>query len=133
MPRPQVEPKYLTITNHHVIAANDESVYVWQFRTAFSKTMSTDVTGMKRKDAREKVFHADDPNPAQVRTRVAAARVTHMGPCARVKGRAGQGHAFPAPAVAAGCMPRASTEATPGGQLMAHRPRGAASSVRVLP
>ncbi len=62
----QVEPKYLTITNYHVVAANDESVYVWQFRTSFSKVMSTDVTGVKRKDTREKVFHVDDPNPAQV-------------------------------------------------------------------
>ena len=33
----QVEPKYLTITNYHVIAASDEAVYVWQFRTSFSK------------------------------------------------------------------------------------------------
>jgi WD repeat-containing protein 35 len=62
----QVEPKYLTINSHHVIAANDENVYVWQFRTSFSKVMSTDVSGVKRKDAREKVFHVDDPNPAQV-------------------------------------------------------------------
>uniref|UniRef100_A0A7S3VHU1 Anaphase-promoting complex subunit 4 WD40 domain-containing protein n=1 Tax=Dunaliella tertiolecta TaxID=3047 RepID=A0A7S3VHU1_DUNTE len=62
----EVEPKYLTITNHHVIAANDENVYVWQFRTSFSKLMSTDVTGVKHKQAREKVFHVDDPNPAQV-------------------------------------------------------------------
>ena len=41
-------------------------MYVWQFRASFAKTMSTDVTGVKRKDAREKVFHIDDPNPAQV-------------------------------------------------------------------
>ena len=33
----EVEPKYLTITNYHVIAASDEVVYVWQFRTSFSK------------------------------------------------------------------------------------------------
>lgn len=33
----EVEPKYLYITNHHVIAASDDTVYVWQFRTSFSK------------------------------------------------------------------------------------------------
>lgn len=63
----QVEPKYLTMTNHHVVAASDELVYVWQFRTSFSKILSTDVAGVKRKDVREKVFHVDNPNPAQVR------------------------------------------------------------------
>ncbi|GFH20071.1 WD_REPEATS_REGION domain-containing protein, partial [Haematococcus lacustris] len=62
----QVEPKFLTITNYHVVAASDEAVYVWQFRTSFSKILSTDVSGVKRRDVREKVFHIDDPNPAQV-------------------------------------------------------------------
>lgn len=37
----EVEPKYLAITNYHVIAANDEVVYVWQFRTSFSKARSS--------------------------------------------------------------------------------------------
>ncbi|GFH32715.1 WD_REPEATS_REGION domain-containing protein, partial [Haematococcus lacustris] len=60
------EPKFLTITNYHVVAASDEAVYVWQFRTSFSKILSTDVSGVKRRDVREKVFHIDDPNPAQV-------------------------------------------------------------------
>uniref|UniRef100_A0A7S0R8E2 Anaphase-promoting complex subunit 4 WD40 domain-containing protein n=1 Tax=Chlamydomonas leiostraca TaxID=1034604 RepID=A0A7S0R8E2_9CHLO len=62
----EVEPKYLTITNYHVIAASDDAVYVWQFRTSFSKVLSTDVSGVKRRDVREKVFHVDDPNPAQM-------------------------------------------------------------------
>lgn len=62
----EVEPKHLTITNHHVIAASDELVYVWQFRTSFSKILSTDVSGVKRRDVREKTFHIDNPNPAQV-------------------------------------------------------------------
>ncbi|KAL6750533.1 intraflagellar transport protein [Haematococcus lacustris] len=62
----EVEPKFLTITNYHVVAASDEAVYVWQFRTSFSKILSTDVSGVKRRDVREKVFHIDDPNPAQV-------------------------------------------------------------------
>lgn len=65
-PPAQVEPKQLTITNFHVIAASDEAVYVWQFRTSFSKFMSTDVSGVKRKDVREKTFHIDNANPAQV-------------------------------------------------------------------
>jgi WD repeat-containing protein 35 len=64
----EVEPKYLTINNHHVVAASDQAVYVWQFRTSsFSKILlSTDVAGVKRKDVREKVFHIDNTNPAQV-------------------------------------------------------------------
>eukprot|EP00955_Chlamydomonas_euryale_P056300 356375-Chlamydomonas_euryale.AAC.17 len=33
----QVEPKFLSITNYHVIAASDDVVYVWQFRTSYSK------------------------------------------------------------------------------------------------
>ena len=33
----EVEPKYLTITQQHVIAASDDVVYVWQFRTGSSK------------------------------------------------------------------------------------------------
>jgi hypothetical protein len=28
---------------------------------------TTDVSGVKRRDLREKIFHIDDPNPAQVR------------------------------------------------------------------
>ncbi|KAG2494620.1 hypothetical protein HYH03_007139 [Edaphochlamys debaryana] len=60
----EVEPKYLAITNYHVIAANDEVVYVWQFRTSFSKVLSTDINAVKRKDVREKMFSVDDANPA---------------------------------------------------------------------
>eukprot|EP00798_Chlamydomonas_sp_ICE-L_P009063 gene9063-16189_t len=61
----EVEPKYLTITHYHVIAASDEVVYVWQFRTSFSKVLSTDISGVKRRELREKMFHIDDTNPAQ--------------------------------------------------------------------
>eukprot|EP00198_Chlamydomonas_reinhardtii_P013277 XP_001702614.1 predicted protein [Chlamydomonas reinhardtii] len=50
----------------HVIAANDEVVYVWQFRTSFSKVLSTDINAVKRKDVREKMFSVDDSNPALV-------------------------------------------------------------------
>ncbi|KAG1659041.1 hypothetical protein FOA52_010881, partial [Chlamydomonas sp. UWO 241] len=60
----EVEPKFLSITNYHVIAASDDVVYVWQFRTSFSKVLSTDVTGVKRKDVREKLFHIDEANPS---------------------------------------------------------------------
>ncbi len=42
----EVEPKYLAITNYHVIAANDEVVYVWQFRTSFSKASSSKPVGL---------------------------------------------------------------------------------------
>ena len=41
-------------------------VYVWQFRTSFSKVLSTDVTGVKRKDVREKLFHIDEADPSKV-------------------------------------------------------------------
>ena len=41
-------------------------VYVWQFRTSFSKVLSTDINAVKRRDMREKMFHVDDPNPALV-------------------------------------------------------------------
>mmetsp|Transcript_8336 Transcript_8336/g.17822 ORF Transcript_8336/g.17822 Transcript_8336/m.17822 type:complete len:1276 (-) Transcript_8336:992-4819(-) len=61
----EVEPKYLTITHYHVIAASDDVVYVWQFRTSFSKVLSTDINGVKRRDVREKIFHIDDSNPSQ--------------------------------------------------------------------
>ncbi|GAX81565.1 hypothetical protein CEUSTIGMA_g8993.t1 [Chlamydomonas eustigma] len=61
----EVEPKYLTITHYHVIAASDEVVYVWQFRTSFSKVLSTDVTGVKRKDVREKLFQIDEDDPSK--------------------------------------------------------------------
>lgn len=63
----QVEPKFLSITNYHVIAASDDLVYVWQFRTSFTKMLSTDIAAVKRKDVREKTFHIDDANPAMVR------------------------------------------------------------------
>lgn len=59
-----IEPKYLSITHYHVIAASDDVVYVWQFRTSFSKVLSTDVTGVARKDVREKLFHIDEANPS---------------------------------------------------------------------
>jgi hypothetical protein len=31
----QVEPKYLTMTNSHIIVASDDVVYVWHFRTSY--------------------------------------------------------------------------------------------------
>ncbi len=61
-----VEPRHLALTHTHVIAASEEGVYVWQFRTAFTKLLSTDVGGVKRRDVREKAFHIDNPNPAMV-------------------------------------------------------------------
>ena len=39
---------------------------MWQFRTSFSKVLSTDVTGVKRKDVREKLFHIDEADPSKV-------------------------------------------------------------------
>eukprot|EP00201_Polytomella_parva_P012196 CAMPEP_0175066548 /NCGR_PEP_ID=MMETSP0052_2-20121109/16571_1 /TAXON_ID=51329 ORGANISM="Polytomella parva, Strain SAG 63-3" /NCGR_SAMPLE_ID=MMETSP0052_2 /ASSEMBLY_ACC=CAM_ASM_000194 /LENGTH=442 /DNA_ID=CAMNT_0016333265 /DNA_START=239 /DNA_END=1564 /DNA_ORIENTATION=- len=49
-----VEPKYLAITNHHVIAASDETIYVWQFRTGLSRVLSTDAGANRRKEMRER-------------------------------------------------------------------------------
>jgi WD repeat-containing protein 35 len=65
----EVEPKFLCLTNYHVIAANEEVVYCWQFRTSFSKILSTDINAVKRKDVREKIFHIDESNPSQVGTK----------------------------------------------------------------
>lgn len=65
----EVEPKYLTITNYHVIAASDEMVYLWQYRNSFSRILATDLASAKRQGVREKQFHIDDTNPsAQDRT-----------------------------------------------------------------
>ncbi|GFH29147.1 WD_REPEATS_REGION domain-containing protein, partial [Haematococcus lacustris] len=49
----------------NAIGSPVDSKYI-EFRTSFSKILSTDVSGVKRRDVREKVFHIDDPNPAQV-------------------------------------------------------------------
>ena len=35
-----IEPKHIAMTEHHVVAANDDTLYVWQYRTSVSKLTS---------------------------------------------------------------------------------------------
>lgn len=64
-----VEPLYLAMTEHHVIVASNEQVYVWQYRNPVSKLASN--RGAKgfqstRTEGRETVFHIDGtPNLGQ--------------------------------------------------------------------
>mmetsp|Transcript_9052 Transcript_9052/g.14851 ORF Transcript_9052/g.14851 Transcript_9052/m.14851 type:complete len:1200 (+) Transcript_9052:114-3713(+) len=56
-----VEPLYLAMTPYHIVAASEDVVYVWQYRTSVSKLTSADSSGMlRRKEGRERVFHIDD-------------------------------------------------------------------------
>eukprot|EP00899_Mesostigma_viride_P008010 jgi/Mesvir1/1720/Mv21173-RA.1 len=59
-----VEPVYLCMTDFHVVAASDEVVFVWQYRTAVSKLSSAldAMGGVRRKEGgggRERMFHID--------------------------------------------------------------------------
>lgn len=58
-----IQPTQVTMTENHVIAANDDSIYVWQYRTSVSMLTSVDATtggSLRRKEGRERVFHIDD-------------------------------------------------------------------------
>ncbi len=71
-----VEPKYLAITNYHVVAASDDVVYLWQFRNSFSKQLAIDApvtttssscastsaaAAARLQQGRERMFHIDEP------------------------------------------------------------------------
>ena len=44
-----IEPKHIAMTEHHVVAANDDTLYVWQYRTSVSKLTSVGaVSGLAR-------------------------------------------------------------------------------------
>lgn len=55
-----IEPKFLAITNLHVIAASSNNVYCWQFRTGSSKFV--DASSGKASEGKERSFHIDDKN-----------------------------------------------------------------------
>lgn len=62
-----IEPKYLIMTDFHVIAASDREVYTWQYRTQVSKLTSLTAdsdNALRRKEGRERIFHVDDPDNA---------------------------------------------------------------------
>ena len=59
-------PTFLEMSKFHVVAANEQHIYVWQYRTSVSKLTSFESSSLgnglrlKRKDGREKRFHVDD-------------------------------------------------------------------------
>ena len=58
-----VDPKFVTMTQYHVVVASEEIAYVWQYRTPVSKLTSLDqgTHSLRREGgSRERMFHIDD-------------------------------------------------------------------------
>jgi WD repeat-containing protein 35 len=56
-----IQPKHVTMTPYHIIAASDDQIYVWHYRSSVSKLTSVDSSGsLRRREGRERVFHIDD-------------------------------------------------------------------------
>lgn len=57
-----IQPLSVTMTDFHIIAANEDQIYVWHYRTSVSKLTSveTSTSSLRRKDGRERIFHIDD-------------------------------------------------------------------------
>ena len=52
-----IEPKYITMNKTHLILANDEVLYYWQYRT--TKTSSIEAS-KKTKSGKENAFHIEE-------------------------------------------------------------------------
>jgi WD repeat-containing protein 35 len=58
-----IEPKYVCMNKTHIIVANDDIVYYWQYRAAHSKLTSLEQE-KRKKSGKENAFHIDEiPNP----------------------------------------------------------------------
>ncbi|KAI8474040.1 MAG: intraflagellar transport protein [Monoraphidium minutum] len=91
------EPKHLCITDTHVIAASDEVVFTWQFRSSFSRLSPAEAAAAAANvgaaavggaGARDRVMHIDAPS-------------THVAPDAFKPAGGGGASADPVAAVAA--------------------------------
>lgn len=69
-----IEPKYLAMTETHVVAASDDVVYVWQFNAAVRRRSSemgylpvaVDNMGINKLQSSIRTFHIDEPTRVQV-------------------------------------------------------------------
>jgi WD repeat-containing protein 35 len=58
-----IEPKIVEMNGTHVVVADDEIIYYWQYRSGSSKLTSLE-SDKKKKVGRENAFHIDEiPNP----------------------------------------------------------------------
>lgn len=58
-----IEPKYVAMSGTHVIIADSEVVYFWQYRQSHSKLVSLEQQ-KKQKSGKENAFHIDEaPKP----------------------------------------------------------------------